>query len=422
MKRFNIYLLVLLLSVCLTTRVMAEETLTWEDCVWEALKNHPDLISGKEKVKQAEADKDITSSAMLPQVTSEVSGNRSKTEGESEIDTYSYRVRGDQLLFDGFKTSSDKKAATETVTAQRYNYDVISSNIRLNLRKAFTSLLRAQELIFLTEEIAKRRKQNVELVQLRYEAGREHRGALLTAEADFAEAAFEVAQAKRNLSVAQRALSKELGRKELLPMTVEGTFDISEINREKPDFDSLSDSTPFLKELIAQKEAARLGLKSAKADFFPQVYLNASFGETDSDWPPRDNEWSAGLTLSFPIFEGGSRIARVSKAKSQLKQLQADERSGRDSVILTLEETWKDLQDAIDNVSVRKKFLEANQERAKIASAQYSTGMITFDDWIIIENNLVNAKKAYLNAQANLLVAEANWFQAQGGTLEYVQN
>ncbi len=422
MKRFNICLFILLLSLCLTTRVMAEETLTWEDCVREALKNNPDLISGKEQVKQAEADKDITSSAMLPQVTSEVSGTRSKTESQPETDTYSYRVTGNQLLFDGFKTSSDKGAASETVTAQRYNYDVRSSNIRLNLRKAFTSFLRAQELISLTEEIAKRRKQNVELVQLRYEAGREHRGALLTAEADLAEAAFEVAQAKRNLSVAHRELSKELGRKELLPVTVEGTFDITEVNRERPDFDSLADTTPFLKELIAQKEATRLGLKSAKAEFFPQVYLNASFGETASDWPPRDNEWSAGLRLSFPIFEGGSRIARVAKAKSQLKQLQADERSGRDGVILTLEETWKTLQDAIDSVSVRKKFLEAARERAKIASAQYATGLITFDDWIIIENNLVIAKKVHLNTQANLLVAEANWFQAQGGTLEYVQN
>ena len=422
MKRFDIFLFICLLSVSLTTRVMAEEALTWEDCVKEALKNHPDLISGKEKVKQAEADKDIVRSAMLPQVTSEVSGTRSKMERQPETDTYSYRVIGNQLLFDGFKTASDVGAASQTLAAQRYNYAVVSSNIRLTLSKAFTSLLRAQELISLTEEIATRRKQNVELVQLRYEAGREHRGALLTAEADLAEAAFEVAQAKRNLSVAHRELSKELGRKKRLPMMVSGTFDITEVNRETPDFESLADTTPFLQELIAQKEAARSGLKSAKADFFPQVYLNASFGETASDWPPQDNEWSAGLTVSFPIFEGGSRLSRVAKAKSQLKQLQADERSGRDGVILTLEETWKTLQDAIDSVSVRKKFLEAARERANIASIQYSTGLITFDDWIIIENNLVNAKKAHLDAQANLLVAEANWFQAKGGTLEYAQD
>ncbi len=421
MKQLGFLFVACLLCSVLTIRAVAEDTLTWEDCIKEALKNHPDLISGKEKVKQTEADRDITSSARLPQVTSEINGRRSKAATQTETDTYSYRVTGNQLLFDGFKTASDIGAASETITAQQYNYAVVSSNTRLNLRKAFTSLLRAQELISITEEIAKRRKQNVELVQLRYEAGREHRGALLIAQADLAESVFEVAQAKRNLSVAQRELSKELGRKKLLPMTVEGTFDIKEVNRQEPDFEFLADTTPFLKELIAQKEAARFGLKSAKADYFPQVYLKASFGEVSSDWPPEDDEWSAGLTLSFPIFEGGSRRARVSRSKSQLKQLQADERSGRDVVVLTLAKTWKTLQDATDNVSVQNKFLEAARERAKIASTQYSTGLITFDDWIIIENNLVNAKKAYLDAQANLLVAGAAWVQAKGSTLEYVQ-
>jgi outer membrane protein TolC len=77
------------------------------------------------------------------------------------------------------------------------------------------------------------------------------------------------------------------------------------------------------------------------------------------------------------------------------------------------------LQDAITNMSVQKKFLGAADERAKITRAQYSTGLATFNDWIIIEDNLVKAQKAYLNAQAEMLVAEAYWIQAIGGTLEY---
>jgi len=421
MKQMCIGVIVFLSTFSLTAQVTAEEVLTWQDCVREALKHHPDVISAKEKVTQAEADKTITKSAILPQVTSEVSGRRSETETQPEQDRYAYRISGNQLLFDGFKTRSDLKAATQTIWAQQYDYAVVSSNIRLDLRKAFTSLLRAQELISLTEEIAGRRKQNVDLIHLRYEAGREHRGALLTARADLAEAAFEVARAKRNFSVAQRALSKELGRKELDPITVAGTFDIKDLHGERPGFESLADATPFLKELAARKETAQWGVKSAKAEFFPQVYLNASFGETATDWPPEDDEWSAGLTLSLPIFEGGSRLARVSKSKAQLRQLEADEQSGRDSVVLTLEKTWKALRDAADFVSVQKKFLEAARERAKIASAQYSTGLVDFDDWIIIENNLVTAKKAYLDAQADLLIAEANWYQAKGGTLEDVQ-
>lgn len=66
-----------------------------------------------------------------------------------------------------------------------------------------------------------------------------------------------------------------------------------------------------------------------------------------------------GISLSLPIFEGGSHIAQVSKARAALNQTQADERSDRDSVILTLEQAWTDLQDAIDEVSVEKKFLQA---------------------------------------------------------------
>ena len=400
---------------------MAEEMLTWEDCVNEALRNHPDLVSAREKVNQAKADKGITQSAILPQITSQLSGKRSKTTTRDTTDTYSYSITGEQLLFDGFKTATDVAAESKTITAQEYNYAVVSSNIRLNLRVAFATILRAQKLISLTEEIAERREQNLELVQLRYEAGREHKGALLTAQADLAQATFEVAQAERNLSLAQRELTKELGREKKLLIEVKGTFDIKQVNRKKPNFESLADTTPLLKELIAKKEAIQLDYKSAQADFFPQVYLNASMGKTASNWPPQDDEWSAGVTVSFPLFEGGSRIAEVSKAKSQLKQAKADERSGRDSVILTLEETWKNFQDAIDTVSVKRKFLEAAQERAKIASVQYSQGLITFNDWIIIEDNLVNAKKAYLDTQADLLVAEANWIQAKGGTLDYAQ-
>ena len=418
------YLFIFALFMCvmgLPVSISAQNVLTWQDCLNEAIGNNPELISAAEEIKQVKSDKGVAISTALPQISSQLSGKTAKSSAGNKQDTYSYTITGKQLLFDGFKTAADVKAAAKTLTAQEYNYLVTSSNIRLNLRVAFVALLRAQELTSLTEDIAERRKQNLELVQLRYDAGREHKGALLTARADLAQAEFEVIQAKRNLSLAQRELIKELGWEKKAPVEVKGAFVILQGGSITPDFESLADNTPLLKELIAKKEAKRFSYDSAKADFLPEIYLNTSFGRTHSHWPPQDEQWSAGLTLTLPVFEGGSRIARVSKAESQLKQASADERSGRDSVLVTLEETWKDFQDAIDIVSVKEKFLNAAQERAKIASAQYSQGLIAFDDWIIIEDNLVNAKKNYLDAQANLLVYEADWIQAKGGTLEYVQ-
>ena len=417
MKKAHLFVIgCMILNVTFT---YSQEILTWEECVRRAKAEHPDLISAAEKVKQTKADRDIAISAILPQLDSELSAGKSKAAGKKAKETYSYSVSGRQLVFDGFKSASGISGSLKTVTAQEYDYAVVSSNIRLNLKSAFAELLKAQELISLTEDIAGRRSQNLRLVTLRYEAGREHKGSLLTAKADMAQAEFEVSQAKRSSSLARRQLLKEMGINKMEPVEVSGDFSIRNSYDDKPDFEYLADTTPFLRELIAKKEAARYDFQSAQSDFFPEVYLNASAGRTSADWPPEGDDWSAGGSVSFPLFEGGSRIAEVSKAKSKLRQAEADERSGRDSVLVTLEKTWKDLKDAIANVSVKEKFMEAAKERAKIASAQYETGLASFNDWVIIEDNLVNARKAYLNAQKDMLVSEAYWIQAIGGTLAY---
>ena len=420
MKR-SIFIFVFILFPCIfSCGIAPAECLTWEDCVREAAAMNPDLFSAEAKIKQSLADKGIARSPMLPQVSTDLSGKKTKPVGTQEKkDTFAYSITGSQLVFDGFKTSNNVAEANQNLIANQYDYSVVSSNVRLNLKTAFSELLRAQELIYITEEIAERRKQNLSLVELRYEAGREHRGSLLTARADLAEAEFEVKQARRNISFARIKLIKQMGWEERIPVEVEGLFRVSEKIDDTPDFEYLADNNPFLKELAAKKDAARYGLKASKSDFFPEVYLSSSAGRTGPKWPPREEEWTVGFSVSFPLFEGGRRISEVSRAEAQVKEALAEERSGRDSIIVTLERTWVDFQDAFDNVSVQEKFLLAAEERAKIARAEYSTGIINFDDWIIIEDNLVNIKKSYLNAQASMLIAEAEWVQAKGGTLGY---
>lgn len=413
--RFIKFLAIFLLFFCFVANgVRAEEILTWEDCLTEAKKNHPDLVSAEAKIDQAEANKKITSSNLLPQISSDMSVRASGTDNQDRNDTYSYGITGRQLLFDGFKTFYDRKAASENITSARYDYEATSSNIRLRLRTAFVELLRAQELLKITEEIVRLRKQSLELVELRYEAGREHKGSRLTAQANLAQAEFEAAQARRNIDLAQRRLTKELGRKDVVPIRAEGDFGIKYLERDRPDFESLAELHPFLLGLVAQREAARLGLKSARADYIPQLYVDANIGRIGSEWPPDRDEWSVGASLSFPLFAGGRRLAELSRNKARFKQAQADERSVRDGIVLSLEDTWTRLQDSVDKVEIQQKFLAAAEVRAKIAEAQYSTGLLLFDNWTIIEDGLVIAKKSFLDAQANALLADANWIQAKG--------
>lgn len=432
-KIFLIAFLVAFLPIA--SSAQDEEILEWKECVKEAKKNHPDLISASEKIKQARASKEITRSAYLPQLNFDASEITTKnasfgasgssvelvSSGSNRSTTYQYEVTAQQLLFDGFKTSYDLSTAERNITASKYNYDVTSSNVRLRLRTAYVDLLSAQEYLKVAQDIEARRRQTLELVRLRYEGGREHKGSLKTSEANLIQAIYDVAQATRDIYLYQRQLIKELGRSKFNLMTATGDLEVRDQARMLPNFENIAETNPLLRQLIAQKEAAQFGLRSAYANFFPQVYANGSAGNTNTRWFPDKNEYSIGTSITFPIFDGGNRYATAQKAKGALGQSQADEKSGRDGVIFTLANTWIQLQDAIDDVEVQKKALDAAGERARISGAEYGIGLLLYDNWIIIEDNLVSAKKAYISAQNASLIAEANWVQAKGGTLDYDQ-
>ena len=231
---------------CTSYMAVGEVTLTWEDCVREAAEHHPDLISSREKLNQTRAEKSIVESDLLPQVTTEASGIRSKTNPGRAGNKYTYGLGGEQLLFDGFKIASDVASASREVKAAQYDYDVTSSNVRLSLRVAFVELLRANALLEVTKNIAERRRQNLELVELLYNAGREHKGSLAITRADLAQAELDIIEAGRNIELSQRRLLKELGRSTFSPINVKGSLEAKLEDREKPDFEFLAETTPFL--------------------------------------------------------------------------------------------------------------------------------------------------------------------------------
>ena len=402
--------------------LMAQEALTWDECIVEAAKNNPDLIAAEQQIKQSEASKKITASTLYPQVDASLSATTSRNDtgiSNSSGDTYTYGVTGSQLIFDGLQTINNVKAAGQNIQASKQNYRFTSATVRYNLRSAFVGLLRVQNMLRITQEIFNIRRENLQLITLRYESGLENRGALLTAEANLADAKYQISQAKRQVEVAQRNLIKAMGRQQFSSLKVQGDFQVRDSAKTKPDFESLATNNPSLQQLIAQKNAAEFNLKSTYGAFAPTLSGNASAGKDDVHWSPRNDEWSMGLTLSMPIFEGGLRFAQVSQAKAALNQLRENERSSRDGVVATLEQAWATLQDTMENAKVQKQNLTATEERSRIAQGQYSLGFLSFDNWTIIEDNLVKAKRSYLDSQASALLAEANWIQAKGETLEY---
>ncbi|MDY6831339.1 MAG: TolC family protein [Thermodesulfobacteriota bacterium] len=397
----------------------AAEALTWQDCVQEALARHPELTVSRESLNQALADRDIAKSPALPQVAASASSSRSDRDDTAATDSHSFGISARQMLYDGKKTGHQTAAAEAAITASRYTYDVTSSRIRLQLRTAFVDLLHARELQNISEEIARRRRQNLELVRLRHDAGREHRGSLLSAQANVAQAEYEIRSARREVFLAMWRLAREMGRDASLSLIITGELAVPSADAGMPDFETLTAENPFLKELIAQKEISLARKDAVKSGFFPQVYADASAGRSDSDWPPDRDQWSVGLSVSVPLFEGGSRFAEKRKADARVRQAEAQARNGRAETLHTLRDAWIAFQNAVDRVTVGRAFVKASEERAKIAQVEYSNGLITFDTWAIIEDDLERDRKNHLTYLADALVAEAYWMQAKGVTLEH---
>ncbi len=404
---------------------------TFPDCLRIASENSHTLRTAREKLFQAETSELASYSSFYPQLSlSAGKNNSSQTINDHTTDpvnSYSYGLSAKQLLFDGFKTWALKDSAKAELKAAAFDHAVSEANVRYSVRKAFISLLNAQEQLTLTRTIRDRRKQNLDMIALRYEAGREHRGALLVAQADLAAAEAEVSQSIRAIALGLQQLKTECGvpTMDITGVTEQATLKTAQ--EESPDIETIASTNPTLQALIIRIDSARNNVAAANAAYYPDLSASYQTGRSGGDWDENDSStdwgsnWSFGLNLSFMLFDGNATTASTYKARSQLRQAQAQALDGKGTITYTLAQTWNELANARDTVIVRTKYLEAAEERASIAAAQYSTGLIGFDDWSTIEDSLVSARKGMLNARTALLTAEANWIQAQGGGLSYEQ-
>ena len=178
--------------------LQAGDALTWGDALRETASNHPDLIAAGEEIVQGRASKTIAAAGAYPQVSADLSTSSTHSKNSGSQNIFAYGVSGTQLVFDGLKTVNNVHAASENIRAARENFRFTSANVRFRLREAFINLLRAQQLSALTEEIRQLRQTNLDLIMLRYQSGTEHKGALLTAQANLSQAVFEIRQAERS--------------------------------------------------------------------------------------------------------------------------------------------------------------------------------------------------------------------------------
>ncbi len=409
--------ILILILVHLAHRIAAGNPLNWENCVREMIANSPQLKAAQDSRDKARADMMAKYSPFLPQLTAhgDLGASGSDTDdGYSDSSSVGAGLSLKQTLFSGFRNQAALDHSRAMLIVSEMNLRRVKSDLSYNLRSAFAQLLYSQKFLDLAQAIAARRKDNFNLVELRFEAGREHKGSFLRSRAFMREAEFDVEQARRALFVARRQLAAAMGMQADMPdMEVEGEWRVAEPEA-VPSFPEIIMRTPEHIAAEAGLEAAREMLRSARSDYFPTLSASASGERRGETWNPNKNSWNAGLTVSLPVFLGGSRFHGVQSARADLSIAQSELADVDNQLAAILEQKFAAWQDAIDRVKVQEDFAEAAKVRAEIARSQYSNGLISFQDWDTIENDLISQEKAMMASRRDAVVAEAGWQKAIG--------
>lgn len=400
-------------------------TLDWPACVREALAAHPDLASARAALTAAEATERASRGERLPQVSAALGYTRSERDTsadaeEAASDSYDASLTARQLLFSGGRVAATLDQRQAEVEQARATLRRTSFEVGFDLKTAFAGLLYAQQLEQLTRQIQARRDENLRLVSLRFEGGREHKGSMLRSRAAAREALFEVGRAERARVVAQRDLANAMGRAESSGLQVAGDYAVAGPDA-APDFDALTRSSPLQDQAEARRRIATASVRRARSAFYPELSVSGSLSRDDDRFFPEDERWTVGASLDIPLFEGGARRHELAAARAEEQQAQADLLGVEYDVRRELEQSHAALLDDVENLDVRQEFQTAAAVRAEIARSQYTSGLLSFDDWDLIENDLINTEKSLLAARRDAVLSEATWDLAAGKDVLHAQ-
>ena len=407
------------LTLCLISSILeAKPTLSWEQCVKELRTQNPEFSSTEQAIDSAEAKKRATWSGFLPQLSANAGVTRNNlgvtSAGlNSNRDQFSLGVQASENIFAGFKDYYKVARANRGLSLAKANQDFIKARLSSELKTSFANLLFNQEQSLLAASIIKRRQDNMRMVKLRYEGGRENKGSFLFSKASLEQALFESQQIERSREVSKLTLARVLGQTDSSDFEVSGSLQWSE-PEPNPQVQKWVSLTPEHRQAEAQWQIADADRLIARGDFFPDISLTGSYSKIGTNFPPNDPRWSVGISLALPFFPGGQNIFNYQSASAEANRSDFLKTNTDNQLLAKLKQTHAALLDSIGLHHVAKNFLEASEARAIISRGKYQNGLMTFEDWDLIETDLINRQKTELQARRDVVLAEAAFEQAQG--------
>ncbi len=400
---------------------------TLKEVAQQAVLSSPEVTSKWHNLKAAEEEVGVARGGFFPRVDLTAGSGREslKQPPANQSNDYTrtnYGLSLNQMLFDGFATSSEVKRLDKARLVRYYELLDASENIALEAARAYLDVLRYRFLVNLAEDNYVQHKATHEQLIRRTQSGVGRR-------VDLEQAGSRLALAEINLTTETANLHDVTARYQRLvnaqpPGSVIPPAQLSNglPASQKAAQETLYKKNPALLAAIENIEAAQRDMEVRRAAYSPKLDFRARTAHINNylgvDGDRVQNV--AEVVMNWNLFNGGSDRARE-KQYAERKNIALDlrEKACRDTR-QTLSIAYNDvlrLKEQANYLATQVSLLEKTRDAYR---DQFNVGQRTLLDLLDTENELLSARRNAVNADTDLSLAYLRTYAGMGTLLEYL--
>jgi outer membrane protein TolC len=312
-------------------------------------------------------------------------------------------------LYTGGALEAQIEIARANVAVAEAQFSGAAQQIVLSARQAYYGVQQSQGTIEAAQRSVEAARENVRVTDARVRAGTSPQFDLLQAQVQLAQSEQALTRATTALAQAQQSLAAVL----FLPLgtTVAPGTPLG-LPQPPNDVEALIkqalENRPEIAQVRASQAASRAAISLAEAGLKPNVTASGGPAITTSD--PTNKavvNFTATISVTIAILDGGVTEARVNQAKTRLQQAEVSEEQTKQQVELDVRNAFLTLRDAADQLRSALAQQTAAREALRIANVRFQAGVGLQLEVVTAVQNLATADNNVVQAVFQYNVALA---------------
>lgn len=435
------FLFLLLICFTLSSKLFPQETkdtlsLTLNQAITIALEKSWDIQIANEDVKKAEEQISEAYANAFPRLEFTgryvrnikspvlfIPANTPFNESDQTLifelgskNSYDLGLSVSQVIYNQ-KVNTAIQIANEYSNYSKFGEKSTRQQIINSVKKAFYNVLLMQELLTVSNQNYGVAKANLENVAALYKQGVVSEYDFLRSEVQAANVQPYVIQTENGLELSKNYLKNLLALDLNQPIKLIGEFSFEELSLESIEQLSLDavDNNPLVNQLKVQSSLLEKNITIQQSDYFPTLafFGQYQFQSQDNTFKFKDYNWAKtfyiGLQLSYTLFDGFSRGARIEQAVIDKQKVDLSRMKLEEGLKIQILQSKMKMEEAKKRIAAQEKSLLQAEKALKIAQSRYKNGVGTQLELIDTQAALTTSKTNYAQAIYDYLIAKADW-------------